>query len=400
MKILITTDLYKAKTNGVSVSVRNLASEMEKHGHDVRILTLSNDKKSYVEDSVYYIGSFALEKIYPNVRGTVRFHDRLILELIAWNPDVIHSQCEFFTFSFAKQISKKTGAPIVHTYHTLYEQYSQYVISNQKFGSFIVCRLVKWRLRDASAIIVPTGKVEAVLIGYRIDKPIFVVPTGLDIERYSVRISAEQRTQMRAQYGITEADFVMIYLGRFGAEKSIGELLTLLSDTGINDKHMKLMLVGDGPEMENLKSETNHLGVQDHVIFTGMVAPDAVSEYYQMADVFVSASTSETQGLTYVEAAANGLPLVCKANTCLAGILKPGVNGFSFTTPKEFIAAISRLKDDPMFRAYAARCSIGIAKKFDRQAFGKSAEQVYAAARKMCCAHGCYEVQHDYFTQI
>ena len=351
MKILITTDLYAVKTNGVSVSVRNLVSELKERGEDVRILTLSQNHRSYVKNAVYYIGSFSLEKIYPGVRGSLCAHSSLLEELIEWKPDVIHSQCEFFTYSFAERIAHRTGAPIVHTYHTLYEQYSRYVIPNQALGNYLVRKLVKWRLHSASEVIAPTEKTANILTDYHIDKPIYTVPTGLDLSRFDRRITSERRRQLQARYGIAESDFVLVYIGRFGAEKSIGKLLMLLSKTLPRVPRLKLLLIGDGPERERLKEETMRLDVQDHVIFTGMVSPEDVSDYYQLGDVFVSASKSETQGLTYVEAAASGLPLVCASDPCLDGVLQSGVNGVAFDTMEEFVDAVLELREDPAFRS-------------------------------------------------
>ena len=83
------------------------------------------------------------------MRMPLSFRHRLIKELIEWKPDVIHSQCEFFSYQFALRISKKTGAPIVHTYHTLYEQYVKYVIPSKRLGKTLVRVLSKKRLKKS-----------------------------------------------------------------------------------------------------------------------------------------------------------------------------------------------------------------------------------------------------------
>ena len=128
MKILITTDLYTTATNGVVTSVRNLMDELTKKGHEIRVLTVSENLKSHKDENIYYIKSLPLGVIYPDVRMPIsHHHHRFIQELIDWKPDLIHSQCEFFSYQFAQYISRKTAAPIVHTYHTLYEQYVTYI---------------------------------------------------------------------------------------------------------------------------------------------------------------------------------------------------------------------------------------------------------------------------------
>ena len=127
MKILLTTDWYKPIINGVVTSVINLKSELEERGHEVRVLTLSRNYESYKEDGVYYMKSLNLEKIYPNARAVLPHTEKLVRELIWWKPDVVHSQCEFMTFSYAVKISRKCNCPLLHTYHTIYEDYIHYL---------------------------------------------------------------------------------------------------------------------------------------------------------------------------------------------------------------------------------------------------------------------------------
>ena len=377
MKILITTDLYIAKTNGVVTSVQNLSDELRKRGHDVRILTLSPNYESYCDNAVYFIKSFSLEKIYPNVRGTIAFRDKYIDKLIAWNPDVIHSQCEFFTFQFAERISQRTGAPIVHTYHTLYEQYSDYVFSGKALSSYLIRKLSKWRLRHTEKVIVPSHKTERVLKSYGIDKPIHVVPTGISLEQHQQRFSSDIRKELRRRYGISDEAFVLMYLGRLGAEKSIDELFICFSWILEEASDLVLLIVGDGPARKELEEMARSWDIQDKVVFTGAVDPLEVNKFYQLGDVFVSVSTSETQGLTYIEVAANGLPLVCRRDPCLQGVIVNGTNGFEFETLEEFQDQIFTLRDNEEFRMNASKCSEEIAGGFDKVHFAESAEKIY-----------------------
>ena len=135
--------------------------------------------------------------------------------------------------------------------------------------------------------------------------------------------------------------------------------------------------MGDGPAREDLQKQAKKLGVEDYVIFTGMVDPSEVQNYYQLGDVFVSASTSETQGLTYIEAAANGLPLLCRQDDCLNDVLQEGENGFEYTSAEEFLNAIDHVMHDPEWRKDASRRSEEIAAAFDKKSFGDAIENIY-----------------------
>ena len=126
------------------------------------------------------------------------------------------------------------------------------------------------------------------------------------------------------------------------------------------------------------------MGVQNCVIFTGKVDPSRVQEYYQLGDVFVSASTSETQGLTYIEAAANGLPLLCRKDPCLLDVLQEGKNGYSYTNEEEFLAAVARIVADPLWREEAGEVSRSIAASFDKRTFGDSVEEIYESVIGTC----------------
>ncbi len=379
MKVLITTDLYTTNTNGVVTSVRNLMEELEKKGHEVRVLTVSEKLRSHKEDNIYFIKSVSLEKVYPNVRMPISYRHRYLRELIAWKPDVIHSQCEYFSYQFAGYISKKTQAPIVHTYHTLYEQYVTYIFPSQRIGAYFVGKLSKLRLRKAEAIVAPTQKVENVLKNYGVRNPIHVVPSGIALEQHKERISDEERTHRRQALGIPDDHTVLLNLGRLGTEKNLPELIELFSVAAAHNPKLTLLIVGDGPARAELEERAVQLGVAEHVIFTGMVDPSEVHKYYQLGDIFVSASTSETQGLTYIEAAANGLPLLCRRDPCLDEVLVEGRNGYEYEAEDEFCELLDTILENPDWCHTAGEQSQQIAETFDKKHFAEKIEDVYEA---------------------
>lgn len=376
MKVLITTDLFATKTNGVVTSIKNLMVELTKNGHEVRILTMSGDYKSHKKQNVYYIKSVPF-KIYPNVRVPISLEHKLIREIIDWKPDIIHSQCEFFSLQFALHISKVTNAPIVHTYHTLYEQYVHYLMPGKRLGKFVVKDVSKKRLKGVRAIIAPTLKVKRALNTYGIYDDIYVIPSGIDLEQHKNRISESMRHELRECYGISDEDRVLINLGRLGDEKNLEELVEYFKELTLRVKNTKFLLVGDGPAKKKLMELAKELKIEDKVIFTGMVEPQEVQKYYQIGDIFVSASTSETQGLTYVEAAANGLPLICRSDLCLKGIIYEGENGYEYTCKNDFVQKMSLALENDGWRKKAGEKSREIAKGYDKEVFGQSMIALY-----------------------
>lgn len=377
MKILITTDLYKVTTNGVVTSIRNLMEELEKKGHEIRVLTFSESHESYKEGNIYYIKSVSMNFIYPNVRMPISYRNTLVREIVEWKPDVIHSQCEFFSYQFAQRISKLTGAPIIHTYHTLYEDYVTYLIPSKWVGKRVVRKMSRYRLKKAKTIIAPTSKVKNILLTYGLENDIRIVPTGISLQQYDYRMDAQERDAKRYALGIPENHKVLLNLGRLGTEKNIEELVVFFAEALKQNAELTFLIVGDGPAKKGLEEMVEELKITEHVIFTGMVPPNLVREYYQLADIFVSASTSETQGLTYVEAAANGLPLLCRKDDCLADVIEDGVNGYQYTTEEEFLKSLQKMMGDDVWRQQAGKRSEEIASSFDKSCFGNKIETIY-----------------------
>lgn len=381
MKILITTDLYTTNTNGVVTSVKNLHDELVQKGHDVRILTFSENTKSYQSDKAYYIKSLPLG-VYPDVRMPLLYKSHITKELIEWEPDIIHSQCEFFSFQYALKISRLTGAPIVHTYHTLYEDYVGYVVPVKRMGKFIVKILSRERLKSVKEVIAPTHKVENTLREYGLRNNIKVIPSGINMEQHTQRITAERRAEKRRKLGIGDDKTVLINLGRLGTEKNLGELMDYFYSAHKKHEELVFLIVGDGPAKAELEEKARELQLSGCVIFTGMVKPDEVHEYYQLGDIFVSASTSETQGLTYIEAAANGLPLLCREDLCLEGVLKNGENGYTYTDRTEFMKNAELMLGNKEWLKKAGKRSEEIALSFNKESFGNNIEDIYETVLK------------------
>lgn len=379
MKVLITTDWYRPVINGVVTSVLNLAEGLSVMGHEVRILTLSGSIHSYQEGSVTFIGSVSVGVVYPNARLRTTRGEALVRALIEWKPDIVHSQCEFSTFAFARRIAQACGCPLVHTYHTVYEDFTHYFSPNVRFGRFLAAAFSRHVPAQTDAVIVPTEKIRTMLRGYGVTQPISTVPTGLKLVPFLAPMPRFDRGTMRKKLGLAERDLALTYIGRLAREKNISELLAFLPAA---PREVKLLLVGGGPYRHELENEVRMRGLADRVIFAGMVEPAQVADYYKAGDVFVSASQSETQGLTYIEAMASGLPLLCRRDDCLNGVLSPGENGFAYTTEEEFLSEIKALQSAALRKQLGAAAQMLAAERFSEEGFARAALAVY----KSCLA--------------
>lgn len=374
MRILITTDTFAPVINGVVTSVKNLKSGLEAEGHDVRILTLSNRICSYSLDKVWYIGSISADLVYPQARVGIPAPFRIIREIIAWKPDVVHSQSEMSTMWLARIIARRCSVPLIHTYHTVYEDYTHYLSLNRVIGLKMAEMVSRSVLNKTNAVIVPTEKVKEILLRYGVNKPVFIVPTGIHPEYYHGEKHGV-REKLREKFGIQPEEALLLYVGRLGKEKNIGELLSLLSDY---KPHPKLLIVGGGPDQKNLQEAARTAGMSENILFAGMIAHEKIPDYYAAGDIFVSASESESQGLTYIEAMASGLPLLCKKDDCLCNVVENGKNGFTWDSREEFYSHLDRLISNPQLRkqiGYEAMQSVK--QKYTVLGFSLSCIEIY-----------------------
>ena len=376
MRILITTDWYKPVINGVVTSVVNLMEGLERDGHEVRVLTLSNRNHSYRDGNVYYISSLGAGIVYPNARVMLPHGHKYIDELMDWKPDVIHSQCEFSTFVMARKIAKHTGAPIIHTYHTVYEGYTHYFCPSRVWGRKMVVAFSKIIASQTKAMIVPSAKISDMLEGYNVSAPLYVIPSGIELEQFMGEAD-NSRDIIRERLGIKKDECVLVYLGRLAKEKNLEEIIEFLSDE--KSGGIRLMIVGDGPYRTKLEEKAGECGMMERLIFAGMAAPDKVQEYYKAGDIFVSASTSETQGLTYMEAMASGLPILCRYDKCLDNVVVQSRNGYTYSNKEEFQTYLSRLYTDKTLREQiGAEAEKTMKLKFSIQAFARACEMLYS----------------------
>ncbi|MGE4549281.1 MAG: glycosyltransferase family 4 protein [Intestinibacillus sp.] len=379
MKILITTDTYAPTVNGVVTSIRSLCTALSSLGHEVRILTLAPEaERSCRKDNVYYLQSFRCA-VYPDARLTIAFRDPLLREIENWGPDVIHSQTEFSSFFCARHLARRLDIPQVHTYHTLYEDYTCYFSPSRTLGMQAIRYYTRMVSRSVSLLCAPSVKVRQTLLRYRVHAPVSVLPTGIDLSRFGQPLEEKTRTRLLQSLDLPQGARILLSLGRIAEEKDYDVLLQNVAPVLRAQKDVYLLFVGDGPYRETLEMQVDALDLRDRVRFSGMVPPARVPEYYMLGDIFVCASISETQGLTYIEAMASGLPQVVRKDDCLQGVVNDGKNGFLFASPEECAKRLSILLGDDKLRRAMSENAREHARGFSMEVFGEHAEACYRA---------------------
>lgn len=344
MRIGLFTDTYYPEINGVANAVYQLKKGLEERGHIVYVFTVKNPEADETEDHVYRLNSIPLP-LLKDRRLCISFLRKWKRTIRALKLDVIHTHTEFILGHLGRVSAEKLGIVHVHTYHTLYEDYTHYLKIPEEYSRLAKAVVRKFSRRCcnlAQGIVVPSGKTEQLLKTYGVSSPIVIQPSGIDVAKFWNRDEARIQ-RLQEEYGIQDGTLVFLYVGRLSKEKNIEEVVGLLSPVLKESPLRKLVIVGDGPEREKIIRMAEETGCRASVIMTGAVPFSQIENYYGLGDIFVCASNSETQGLTYIEAMASGLRLLVKYDTCLKNVLEQGINGFSYADEKDFTEKIMAL---------------------------------------------------------
>ena len=347
MRIGIFTDTYPPYINGVSTSIQMLERALKKKGHQVFIVTVNPENMTYkYEKNIIRIPGIPTG-IY-DYRLTGIYPIRAIKTIKRWNLDVIHTHTEFGIGTFARIIAKQLNIPLVHTYHTMYEDYVHYITKGyfNDTSKKIVEHLTKFYCdKTAKELIVPTKKAYDLFTEkYKVEKNVHIIPTGIEIEKfYKENININKLNKLKQELNINKDDFIILYIGRLGEEKNVEFLIDNQDYFTNKNKNIKLLIVGDGPDLEKYKLKAKKQKLENNIIFTGKVPYENINYYYNLGNIFVTASTTETQGLTVIEAMSASIPVVCIDDESFRKTVINGLNGYLFKNKKEYRKYIDEL---------------------------------------------------------
>jgi 1,2-diacylglycerol 3-alpha-glucosyltransferase len=379
LNIGLFTETYYPEINGVANSVYMLKTELEEIGHTVYVFTTTTPGAPEFEHNVFRVPS--LPCILITERRVGLFYQPKLASLIKkLNLDLIHTHTEFSLGIFGRIMAKELKLPTVHTYHTIYEDYTHYIThfkTLDKRAKAFVRVFTKICCNTVEQVIVPTEKVRELLLKYSVYRDISIVPTGVNLKKFNPELyPKEEVLKLRQHFGLKAEDKVLLYLGRISKEKNIAEIIEAMPEYMRTREQVRFLIVGGGPEMENLKQSVAEQKMQDKIIFTGPQPWDNIGLFYQLGDVFVSASQSETQGLTYIEAMAAGLPVVARKDKCLEDILEPGWNGFDFTDRNGLMDGLDAVFFNENNTPFGVNARHKV-RKYSSEEFARNVEGVY-----------------------
>lgn len=386
MKIGIFTDAYEPHISGVTTSIKMLKTALEKMHHEVYIVTANLDNNKFIYDKknkIIYLPGIKTGIYETKLTG---IYSKKAMKIIKeWNLDVIHSQTEFGVGYFSRIVAKKLSLPIVHTYHTLYEDYVHYVTHGHfdNFAKKLAIKITKYYCeKRCDELIVPTDKIKDLFINkYNIIKQVNVIPTGIDIDKFKITPSMKKNIQtIKNKYKIKDTDFIIGSVGRIAPEKSFDKLLYNIKDMIKVNTNIKVLLVGGGPDLDNLKELTKKLKLENYVIFTDKIDYDLVPTYFNIFNVVVSFSKTETQGLTIIEGLAASKPTLCIEDDSFKAMIEPNYNGFLFKDNTEFKDYIFKLMNDQKLYKDMSTNARNSTYKYSKEVFASDILKVYHKA--------------------
>lgn len=321
MRVLMVSDVYFPRVNGVSTSIETFRQTLAGQGVEVRLVVPRYGSEPEEPGIVRVPGRPVPRDPEDRLVGWRAMHRAV--ERAAADCDLIHVQTPFVAHYAGLKAARRLGLPVLATYHTLFEEYLQH------YAAFLPSGWLRRQARAFSrrqcnaldAVVVPSSAMRERLASYGVTAPMHVLPTGIPLARFT----HGDGPAFRQKHGIAAERPVALFVGRVAHEKNIGFLLEAIVKTRQSCPEVLLLVTGEGPAMADLRQQAEQLGLAGNVRFLGYL--DRASELpacYAAADAFVFASRTETQGLVLLEAMAAGLPVIALAEMGTKDILEAG----------------------------------------------------------------------------
>lgn len=387
MRILMISDVYFPRINGVSTSIESFRHSLGNHGIAVEVVAPSYPQPHDDDDQVTRVHARRVP-FDPEDRLMDGTALRRALAATGRQPhDLIHVQTPFAAHYAGLRHARRHGLPCVATYHTHFEEYlHNYVPAVPKGILRGIARTFARRQCNAlDAVIVPSGAMEETLAEYGVTAPMHRVPTGIPIDRFGT-VRRPAGADFRRRFAIPVDRPLALFVGRAAHEKNIGFLLEALPHALRACPQAMLVIAGEGPALPALRRQAAALGIADSVRFVGYL--DRFAELpacYAAADLFVFSSRTETQGLVLLEAMAAGLPVLAFAALGTREIVEPQRGAIA--APQDapsFGAAIASLMNDPQRREHMAEEARTFAAQWTTDACARRLAEVYRGVAQAC----------------
>ena len=347
MRPIIFSDTFPPEINGVSTSAGTLYQAFKNHGESIMVCTTNfYGNEMNLDGDILRLPGVRM-KIY-DYRLAGLYSPKGKKLIAEFKPDVVHIQTDAGVGQFGFLIAKQLHIPVVYTFHTALEDYTYYATKGyfDRIAKGAVRSYVRYKSSEATEFITPSIKTMEYMRSIGVDSYINVIPTGIDFSKFAKEnVDFNKVQEIKKAAGISPDTFVILSLGRVAKEKSIDVCLKGYARylSSLPKRKTVFAIVGGGPALNELKELVKELHIEEHVVFFGSVKPTETPLYYQIGDLFVSASITETQGLTFMEAMASNVLLLARYDDTLLGTIHDGKNGFFFLDEEDMAKKMDRI---------------------------------------------------------
>ncbi len=375
MNILMISDVYFPRVNGVSTSIQIFRQQLRRFGHRVVLIAPDYGVPTHDEQDIVRIPS---RRVWGDPEDRMMKAGTVLRRFTEWQShqfDVIHIQTPFIAHYLGVQLSRRLQIPRVETYHTFFEAYLTHYIPFLPNGllQYAARVLSRWQCNALDGVIVPSQAMADVLRCYGVTTFTRIIPTGMTTEL----LRDGDGMAFRQQYGIAPHRPTLVYVGRLAFEKNIDFLLHVLRMLKREQPDILLIIAGEGPARRYLQRLVTQLQLTDQVLFVGYLKREEnLADCYKAGDVFVFASRTETQGLVVLEAMSLGVPVVSLAVMGLRDLLNAQQGAvIAEETVADFADKVKQLLRDARLRQQLGMQGQRYAKQWDA---GKLTQQLVA----------------------
>jgi glycosyltransferase involved in cell wall biosynthesis len=371
MNIGIFADAYLPTKNGMVTSINQLKASLEAQGNKVYIFTVSA-KNAPKMSGVYRSFSIPISRKNEGRLSIVNYRKtkKIVQDL---KLDLIHTHSEFAIGLAGKKIANDLNIPLIHTCHTLWQYYKHYIMGGLLFKVVSVETILRKFLHGYKYIVTPSIKAKKYFINLSDKEAQYeIVPNGIDEDKFLQKPpTISDINEVKKTHGIKDNDKIALFVGRLGPEKRVIELVNAwLPHLNKNDSY-KLIIVGDGPSLKEIKQIVEANSLTHKIILPGYVLWEKINLYYKISTVNVTVSLSETSSMTGIESLIQGLPIVVRQDDAFAEIVEEGVNGFYAQTDEELVLKTIEIFNNNNLRSKLSENSKAMSKKFSANNHGK-----------------------------
>ena len=379
MNIAIFTDSYVPIKNGVVTSVLQLKEGLLNRGHKVIIITVDVPYYEEKDNAV-----FRLPSIKAGLGKGTEFRLGIVNQgavnhfLKKKNIQLIHTHSEFSIGYCGKIAAKKLKIPHVHTTHTMWEEYTHYLMNGKLISKQLARKILRNYLKNVYAIIAPSVKAKNYYKQIVPNIPISIIQNGIDVIKFkSSPITENEIVLLRKEFGLKKGDKLIIFVGRIGKEKRVSELFDCVVPILKSSDNVKMIFVGDGPQLLELKRKAIELNLKKEFVFTGFVNWELVYRLYSISDLFVTCSLSEVHPMTLIEASMCGLSIIARYDESYLDLVLDGINGYLVEDESQMANKIKLLLEDNELLQKFKDSSQEISKRFTSENHVDRIEKLY-----------------------